>query len=100
MYINIINLFFRRESQCLANSSGDLVELEAATVTALLLTKRPQAFTNIKYNYNNNYLWWVYDTLSRETRNPCSPPNDSCTKLLYFLWPSNSAFTYTLGSCE
>lgn len=39
------HLFFSRESQYLASSSGDLLEDWAILVTALLLMKRPHACT-------------------------------------------------------
>ena len=72
-------LFFKRWSQYLARSSGDLLLVFALRVTELLLMNLPQA-------------------LSREATKPLSLEKAVNTRALYFLCTSKMVLTYSCGS--
>lgn len=99
-------LFFSRESQYLASSSGDLLDDWAILVTALLLMKRPHAWGGANTHTQGQKvcsdssfrLLFRSPTLSRAATKPASLLKADMTSALYFLWTSRVVCTYTLGS--
>lgn len=97
------HLFFSRESQYLASSSGDLLEDWAILVTALLLMKRPHACTQKERPRRQNRArrggglrappGGGAPTLSRAATNPASLLKADMTSALYFLWTSRVVCT-------
>lgn len=102
------DLFFSKESQYLASSSGDLLDDWAILVTALLLMNRPHACEQRDRPRLESdprvifSLVWRTEvlilTLSSAATKPASLLKADMTKALYFLWTSRVVWTYTLGS--
>lgn len=102
------DLFFSKESQYLASSSGDLLDDWAILVTALLLMNRPHACEQTDRPRLQSdprvifSLVWRTEvlilTLSSAATKPASLLKADMTKALYFLWTSRVVWTYTLGS--
>lgn len=103
-------LFFSKESQYRASSSGDLLDDWAIFVTALLFINRPQAYKSQKtvkflgsetLRIENGYRASTHIlTLSSAATKPASLLNADMTKALYFLWTSSTVCTYIFGSCN
>lgn len=103
-------LFFSKESQYRASSSGDLLDDWAIFVTALLFINRPQAYKSQKTVKFWETKHWIEIrahhmplhvlTLSSAATKPASLLNADMTKALYFLWTSSTVCTYIFGSCN